>query len=379
MAVHRYVGLVTCVFLVIAALTGCVLCFKQPLDAWLNPELFRPRAAGQADPIAAAQRLEAQHPDLVVSYLNIRPRPGENWVVAVEARHGGPPAPFDQAFLDAGDGRLVGTRKVALGWDRPHLMTGVFQLHDSLLGGTPGRLLLGGVAVAWLASNLVGLYLTWPARGPYLKRWAQAFAVRRGALARVLLDLHRASGLWLLAPLTVLAFTSVAMNFFSEALVPAVQAVAPPRPSPFDRPPPADPGPRRLGYGEALALSTARAATDLPGWRPAVLQYEADRNLVGVRLTHSGREGYRGLGPVTYWFDGASKRFVYLDNPYRDSAGQKLIRALYPLHTGQMIGWPGIALDLILGLVTAGGGVTGVYLWLKRRPGRVAARRARTG
>ena len=377
MATHRYVGLVTCLFLTIAAVTGCVLSFERPLDAWLNPELFNPRVPGSADPIAAVGRLEREHPELVAAYFPARARPGRNLVVAVEPRPGGPPLAFDQAFLDGGDGRLVGVRRVGPGWDRAHLMRGVFLLHYTLLAGAPGRWLFGAVAIAWLISNLVGVYLTWPARGPYLKRWGQAFGIRwPGALPRVLLDLHRASGLWLLLPLTVLAFTSGAMNFFGEAVTPAVQVFSPPRPSPFDATPPAHAQPRRLGFADALARAEVLAAADRPGWRPAVLQYEADRNLMGVRITRSGQEGYRGLGPVSYWFDGATGRFVYLDDPYRDSAGQKLIRALYPLHTGQMIGVTGIALDVVLGLVTAGSCITGVYLWLKRRPGRVAARRA---
>ncbi len=32
-----------------------------------------------------------------------------------------------------------------------------------------------------------------------------------------------------------------------------------------------------------------------------------------------------------------------------------------------MIGWPGIALDLILGVATLEMAGTGIYLWLKRR------------
>ena len=127
---------------------------------------------------------------------------------------------------------------------------------------------------------------------------------------------------------------------------------------------------------QARALAAARE----PGWLPAVYQYAPDHNLLGIRFTRSGTEEYRALGPVTYWFDGASGRFVDEDSPYADSAGQKLTRALFPLHTGQMIGWPGVALDVVLGLATLEQCGTGIYLWLKRRRPRVAARkRARAG
>jgi uncharacterized iron-regulated membrane protein len=97
-----------------------------------------------------------------------------------------------------------------------------------------------------------------------------------------------------------------------------------------------------------------------------VLQDAPDRGLRGVRFTRSGQDSYRALGPVTEWF-GPDARFVYADDPYRDSTGEKVLRSLYPLHTGQMIGPIGVALDIILGLATLEMTGTGLYLWLKRR------------
>ena len=44
--VHRYVGLVMTVFLVVAGLTGSLLAFNRELDAALNPELFRVEPPG---------------------------------------------------------------------------------------------------------------------------------------------------------------------------------------------------------------------------------------------------------------------------------------------------------------------------------------------
>lgn len=380
LAVHRYSGLAMLLFLGVAAITGCVLSFERPLDRWLNPDLFRPQSDGVAVPATAVAALERGHPDLVATYFPAAARAGRNMVVAVEPRPGADPLGFDQVFLDGGDGHVAGTRHNVAGWDRAHLVRGIYDLHYTLLAGTPGRWIMGVAAVAWLLSNLVGVYLGWPQRPPFWRNFGRMLSVRwPAALPRLLLDLHRASGLWLLAPLTVLAFTSGAMNFFSEALVPAVRAVSPPHASPFDAPPPAAPGARTMGFTEALAAAEAYAAHDRPGWRPAVLQHEPERNLVGVRFTRTGIESYRGLGPVTYWFDGADGRLAAVDDPYRDSAGQKLVRSLYPLHTGQVIGAPGVALDVVLGIATLEMSVTGAYLWLKRRPGRVAARRARKG
>jgi uncharacterized iron-regulated membrane protein len=239
---------------------------------------------------------------------------------------------------------------------------------------------MGAAALVWLATSLMGLYLAWPKQGPFWRSWTGALTINvRGKAARLLFDIHRAGGLWLLAPLCLLAFTSVGMNFFNEGLVPMARALSPPRPSPFDQPEPLNPGLRTIPFSKALAAASATAARERPGWRAAAIQYEPARNLIGVRFTRSGDETYRGLGPVTYWVGGNDARFVARDDPYRDSAGAKLIRGLYPLHTGEMVGPLGVALDLLLGVVAMALSATGVYLWVKRRPGRVAARRLRRG
>lgn len=377
-AVHRYSGLAMLVFLAIAAVTGCILCFEKPLDAWLNPQLFRPSGPALVEPLAAVERLERDHPGLVATYFPVNAKAGRNLTVAVEPAPGKPALGYDQVFLDRATGMVAGTRRTGPGWDRPHLMQGIYQLHFTLLAGDWGRWLMGLAALTWLVSNLVGIYLTWPLKRPYLRNWKRTWTFKWSSpLPRLLLDLHRSSGLWLILPLTVLAFTSVAMNFFGEALIPAVKLLSPARPSPFDGPALANPVARVVDYRQVLTQGAALARRDHLGWAPATLQYEPDRGLVGLRFSSGGIENYRALGPVTYWFDGRDGRFVNEDDPYSDSAGFKLMRSLYPLHTGEMIGTVGVALDLVLGIVTLGMCVTGVYLWLKRRRPRVSARKAR--
>ena len=374
-ALHRYTGLAMTIFLGVAALTGCVLSFEKPLDAWLNPDLFAPSRAGLTDPQSAVDALERTHPELIATYYPIHAEPGRNVSVRVATRGSGTLG-FDEVFLDGGDGHFVGARRSGAGWDRAHLMRGVYELHCNLLAGTPGRWLMGGAAVLWFLSNLVGLYLTWPARPPIWKTWKRTWQFRRSSpLPRLLLDIHRASGLWLLAPLVILAFTSAAMSFYGEALMPVVQRLSPPRPSPFDSPAGGHPSSRLADMHAILARATALAEARHLEWQPAVYQFEPDRDLAGIRFTASGRETYRGLGPITYWFDGTTGRFVYTDDPYGDSAGFGFSRSLYPLHTGQMIGLPGIVLDIVLGLATLEQAGTGIYLWLKRRHMRRPTRR----
>ena len=375
-ATHRYLGLATLAFLFLAAATGCLLCFDGPLDRLLNRDLFeRAPSVATIDPLAAVRRLEDGRPDLRVQSFPLTVAPGANLPVRVEARAPGARLACDQVFLDGADGHVVGVRAVRPGWDRRHLMRGVYLFHYTLLGATPGRWLMGAAALGWLIGGGVGLYLTLPGRGPFLRNWLKVWTVNpRSRLGRLLLDLHQASGLWLLIAVLALAFTSVAMNFFDEAVTPLAAAVSPPRPSPFDGPP-APHGPRRLDFAAALDAGIAKARAEGRDWRPASLQYHAALNLYAVTFTRSGVVSYRGLGPVSYLFDAADGRFVYADDPYRDSAGRAFARALYPLHTGQIAGPMGVAAVLLTGLATIEMCLTGAYVWWVKRGPRIAARK----
>jgi uncharacterized iron-regulated membrane protein len=170
----------------------------------------------------------------------------------------------------------------------------------------------------------------------------------------------------------LLAFTSVAMNFFDEATTPIASAISPARPSPFDLPAlvPTDDAPL-IGFDAALARANTAARQGGLQWQPAVGSYLPDRRLYGVMYTASGYEAYRGLGPVTYYVDGRDGHFVYADDPYRDSGGRKFGRALYPLHSGEVVGPIGAGIVFLLGLATAEMCVTGFYTWWKKRRSRL--------
>lgn len=370
--IHRYLGLACLAFLFVAAITGCVLCVDKWLDRALNPSLFRADASGPATtPVAAAERLERARPDLLVTRIPLRSRPGGTIEAIVVPRDSSRPLGYDQIFLDPHDAHPVATRQSGPGLDRAHIVDAIFSLHYTLLAGRWGRWLMGIAALGWLIGNGVGVYLTLPARGPFWRGWRRSWWIDlRARLRWLLLDLHRASGLWLLIGLIVMAFTSVAMNFFDEAFTPAVSAISPAKPSPFDSPPATRAGGAPIGFARAVADARAMARGNRLGWQPAVASYLPDRRLYGIMFTPSGYETYRGLGPVSYYLDGGSGRLVYVDDPYHDSAGRKLSRALYPLHSGEVIGPAGIAIVFLLGLSTAEMCVTGLYVWWKKRQSR---------
>ena len=378
-SVHRWLGLATLAFLLVAAITGCFLCVDPRVDAALNPDLFDSRGTGPLlAPIAAAERFERAHPNIVVTRVPLHPAPGRTIQLDVAPRSAGTRLGFDQLFLDPHGGAIAGVRENRAGWGRRHIVQGVFRFHYTLLAGNWGRWLMGVAALGWLIGNAVGLYITFPAAGPFWRQWKKSWTISRGArLRRFMLELHRASGLWLLAGAMVLAFTSVAMNFYDEAFIPIVDRLSPARPSPFDRPAsPAGAAPR-IDFADALGKASAVAAQRRLDWQPATIAWLPDRRLYEVSFTDDGVENYHRLGPVSYYLDGASGRLVYADDPYRDSAGRKLTRSLYPLHSGSVAGAAGIAIIFLLGLATAEMCITGAYTWWKKRQSRRAMEQAK--
>lgn len=382
-AVHQWIGLACLVFLVIAGATGSAIAFRPQIDALLNPDLFRAPAASSPllSPGALANRLEAERPQAEVSLLPLSARSGQAVAVSVEPKAGKAPLAYDQVFLDPADGRILGQRATAPGWDARHLMEGVYELHARLLAGTFGRWLMGIVSGLWAISSLVGLYLTLPRAGPFWAKWKPVWTINTKArLPRLLLDLHRASGLWLLLASLAVSVSGCAINFYAEAAAPAAVLLSPSKAAALDSDAPSPPGPksRRLGWDAAVARAQA-AAAQRPGARlePAVASFDADANLYRIGFTRSGVRDYTGLGPVYWYVDAASGEVAYADDPYRDSLGRVFLRGLYPIHSGQMLGLTGRILALLLGLAVVEMSITGGYLWWRKRSARKAGAAAK--
>ena len=375
--IHRWIGLSALGFLFIAGITGSVLCFDKRIDAALNPDLFyRQTPVTPIDPPRVAADVQARHPELIVTQLPLNPRPSENLKLEVAARDSGMTLGFDQLFVDPSNGQVVGTRQSSPGLGRRHIVEGIFQIHQNLVAGTWGRWIMGLAALLWFIGNFVGLYLTLPVKRPFWPKWKKKWKIdSRANMRRLMLEIHNSSGLWLLIPATVLAYTSVAMNFFDEAFTPAVQAVSPAKPSIFDapvRPPSA--GASGIGFPQALAIGSAAARSRGLTWQPALERYDAGHDVYGISFTDNGVENYHRLGPVTLYVDARSGRVVDADDPYHDSFGRKVSRSLYPLHSGEVAGPIGIALIFVLGLSTAEMCVTGFYTWWKKRKSRSGKR-----
>ena len=377
--IHKWSGLATFLILLVAALTGCILTFRQPLDGWLNPDLFVARPAGPALALPElVDRVEAQRPAMRVTLVIARSAAGRASVLEVSPRDPAVTAPYTQVFADPATGRILGDRLLKAGRDRRHILQGVYDLHVRLMAGSAGRVLLGVTSGVWLASSVLGFYLTLPRSGPFWRRWRSQWSVAwRARTPRVMLDLHRASGLWLFVGVLTVSASGLLLNFYSELSEPLAQALSPAR---FVEPAghAARPDARRLGYAQAIRIAETQARSDGRPLQLALASFDPDADLFRIGFSGSGVRDYWGLGPVYDYVDAATGVVVAKDDPYRDSLGRGFLRALFPIHSGRMFGWTARLYIFLTGIGTAVMAVTGLYVWLRKQKARATTTQVKT-
>jgi uncharacterized iron-regulated membrane protein len=382
---HRYVGLALAGFLILSGLTGSVIAFNHELDAWLNPGLFRAAGEGRAlPPLELAARVVERDPRLQITYLPLRTEPGHTADIFVGSRID--PAigtafalDHDEVFVDPATGEVLGRRLWGCCLARENLLPFLYVLHMNLHAPVLwGPWLMGGVALAWMVDCFVGLSLTFPRGRPFLARWTSAWKIKTGGNAyRLNLDLHRAGGLWLWGLLLILAVSGVSLNLGEEVFEPAVSAISPITPTPFDlrQPAPLDrPIAPVLSLAEVLARATVEAAHR--GWSldPYAIYYAAEYGIFGVSF---GAEHAPGLGSPWLYVDGVDGRLVGDWVPGQGTVGDIFHQLQFPLHSGQIAGLPTRILVSAAGLAAAAFSVTGVVIWWKKRAGRKAHGRRR--
>lgn len=382
--VHLYVGLTLGVILAVVGLTGSLMVFWQPIDAWLAPDLLASETPCQAEAyepvdawVAAARtrippsgylgRLFFPNPERALVSLEYQiPTPGAVW----DDRY--------HLFVAPCTGTVTGPRL----WDtqrRPWagpFMAVVARLHTSLFLNRPGLLpdlllgnhLLSFGSVLLMVSVLVGLYLWWPRNG----RWRAAFAFERHASPeRRNYDLHKTFGILSAVLLLMSLFTGIHMyspwtgwidrtvNLFSP--VTTLDAVAP-----VSLP---VPGTSPISPGQALAV----AEEAVPGGTPKTLSFPVDeRDVYTVTI------GTDGVWDSAVSIDQYSGKIVAVSSPENASAGEMFLRWLFPLHTGHAFGLPGRIAILVLGLIPTVLYITGFIRWRQKRRAR-KAKEARAG
>ncbi|MGD8278166.1 MAG: PepSY-associated TM helix domain-containing protein [Gemmatimonadota bacterium] len=195
--VHRWLALVAGVFWGIAAFTGGILVFEGPIDRALNGGRFEV-SGGQLPPGGLDRALAERFPDETVRSMAWLREDGAIRLTMQGA------AGRRQAFLDAGNGRIVTNMR-----PRIELIAPIRRLHTSLFARRPGAWLVTAASFAALLSMITGLYLWWPGIRAFFRGFS--IRLRRGAYI-FNFDLHQVLGILTFVLLFVMTGTGVIMG-----------------------------------------------------------------------------------------------------------------------------------------------------------------------
>ena len=374
---HRWVGLLAGLPIVVIGLTGSVLVYRGALDRAFNPHLYdvsAPADTGAVTPGEALARVRRENPEPDPVTIQLPTGPDDPYVVWHEAAHGA-----EKTYVDPPTGRVLGVRPA--GRDP---VRALFDLHVNLLAGDSGLIGVGVLGLLLLFASATGVVVWWPRGG----RWIEAVTVRlRGNSRRVNYDLHRAGGFWTMAYLCILALTGSGLVFYGAAgdLLNEVTGSSSPPPPPASGAPPEEAA-VEVGSGGVPPARIDRSWRELRRRAP-------DGEVTFISLPSGPRETVSlrfrlpsELHPVGRSFayvDRWSGEVMRVDREPEMDAGPRLLHALYPLHIGDFEVGP-VSPEMVrlvwalLGAAPAVLAVTGFLVWY-RRGGGASSVRSRNG
>ena len=338
---HLYTGLALSAFLMVIALTGSALVWKEAWWRFVYSDLSAPPPALDAAEQAAGITAILDRYGDAVQMINLPSEELPAWHIRL---------PEGQAFIDPRTFHVIDT------WaSRERLMGFLFDLHHSLLMGETGKLITGYLGLGGTFMAVTGLVIWWPRR----KTFSLANLVPRGWSRVKLLRWHRDLGLVFTPLLLVVLLTGSSMIFYKTTMAvlnglfgaPTVVSVStlttPPQFTPENGWPP-------LGPDEL-----ARVGAVFPDGR--IIRYSPPPP------NGDGLHSFRIRQPCEIHPNGRS--YVYLSaiggkvaqtsDACTASGGQKAQNLLYPLHAG-LIGnlfykWLVFAAGLVLTILSASG------------------------
>lgn len=350
--VHRWVALGVGWLLALVALVGAILVVAQPFDRLVHPAFFKPQR-NAVDSSAAAPTLESIRAQLIAEFGNkasftLRP-PRESdqtiWAIVRSETWSG------TVYLNPATGLEQGRRGEYEG-----VVNVLFKFHSALLLQDTGKAILAWIALSYLALLISGLVLWWP------KHWPPVFKVElRKGLLRGLFDVHRTGGALLGLLIAVSVATGAYMTWrplseFVTALS-GEKLVKPPKLSKGETSRVA-----AIPLDELVARAQARFPNDLVGF----IQIPAETNRpIRIRMRLADDPHPNGLTSV--WLHPKTGAVLAVNRWNELDPGARAISFIYPLHTGELGGFFLEAVIFISGLTLGMLGISGIWLWWRRR------------
>jgi uncharacterized iron-regulated membrane protein len=346
--IHKWIGLVLALPLILQCITGFILAVDPFLDssgAAIDPAklpvLFAAAQAAVPDGFLPRRYQDAGTAGTLVDFADPRTQ-----------------QIMTEVALDTLTQHVRGTHVVNRG-----LYGFAHGLHETLLLGPSGRSLIGWSGLGLFALGVTGIPIWWPSP----KRWKAALTVSKRARGwRLFRELHGACGAWILALLLLQSLSGASMAFPQTARL-------------LLRLPPQHNGGRHARTQDTqdapdldLAAVMASATQAAPGSSIRQIRFSPDGG-ASLNVLMLPRGALAGAPLINVAINGESGHVLNVQDPAKSGWGGWILGWMRALHAGGGLGFAWRLVICALALVMPLLPVTGVLMWLRRGPRRVAA------
>ncbi len=353
---HRYVGVLFGLLILVIGVTGSALVFYKEIDRAINPHLFHVVPQGESasqtlrdrvSPDSALQIVRSAYPDLKPSYIDLLQKPDAVYTVGMTSKKD----EFIYAYVNPYSGAILGTQQ----WGRT-LMTFVYDIHITLLAGEVGEKVVGICGLLLLLLGVTGAIL-WPG----WRKLPSGFQIRWQAPWQLVnYDLHTVGGIVSVLFLLLIASTGAAMIFHEETEPAVYWLLQTPKPPALTSTPQAGKSPLTL---EEI-LHKADAA--LPEGKTTFISLATKPEGI-VRVTKKLPQEIRPDGRSRVYLDQYSGKVLRVENALTVPLGTRIMNGLFTLHTGIYGGLGMRILYIFVGLTPTVLFITGFVMWRQRQ------------
>ncbi len=346
---HLWSGLVLGLVFAVVCVSGSLITFRGEIEDALRPHLTRvdPGTSRVAlQPLL--DRVRAQYPGDSVNTVNLPPEPhraASFWLTGPEGR-------TFHVFFNPWTGEILGEHDA-----RNNLTEWLYLLHAQLLLGGRGEQLNGIFGILLVIMCLTGAILWWPG----VKQWVRnGLTIQwRARWKRLNYDLHKVVGITTALLIAVIALTGVYFPFrepfrwLAQVITGTEVRESSPQATPSDQP--------RRSVDEAIASALAAMPEGELDW--VGLPNRPDQ-IYTVRKRLPGEWRLEGMNHIHV--DPYTAAVIRLDRHRERTAGQRLLRTMFPIHIGTFGGLFTRVLWTVLGFVPLLLFITGLLMWRNR-------------
>ncbi|SRR5579883_384958 len=347
LTIHRLIGLMLGLVLLVIGLTGSSLVFYRELDQLLNPQLMQVVAQHKhLSPEVVLNTVRSTFPEMKLNTIILPRTPEGVYKVGLSSNSD----ELIDVFVNPYSGVILGAQQ----WGHT-LMSFIYSIHNSLLVQQVGEQFVGVCGLLLLVMVVSGLTV-WPGwRKPRLGFWIRT----KAHISLLFYDLHKVGGFLSAAFLILIASTGSAMVFSSQFetmihwLTQTPKTILPVSTPVLAQAP--------LQLEEILQVANAA----LPEGQITLVVLPHQPNDV-FRVSKKLPQDMDVYGRSQIYIDQYSGKVLQVDNALKAPIALRISNALLSVHNGSYGGLGVRYLYVLVGLVPSALLSTGFFMWCNR-------------